>query len=77
MRAGYAIRSCGKNGGWLNARRRVDGVPCPVTIYVINDEDAMVFRSLKDARNMLKALRKESRTPERLHILDARWRVIV
>ena len=74
MRIGYAIMD---GHGWLQTRTRVDGVSCPVTVYVEEEEHAMIFRRLKDAKSMLKAVRKDHRRPDRVHIISARGRVIV
>lgn len=75
MRLGYAIRDR-RNHQWLKTRTRLEGVPCPVTMWVQDEEEAMVFRRLKDARRMLCAVRKESRHPEKLLILNPRWKVV-
>jgi hypothetical protein len=48
-----------------------------VTIWAEEDEQAMLFRKLKDAKAMLKVIRKDHRRPEQVRILDPRWRVIV
>lgn len=74
MRAGYAIMD---GQGWLQTRTRMEGVSCPVTVYVEEEEHAMTFPRLKDARTMLKAVRKDHRRPDRVHIISARGRVIV
>lgn len=76
MREGYAIRDFHQHG-WLQTRTKVEGFDCPVTIWAEEDEQAMLFRKLKDAKAMLKAVRKDHRQPERVRILDPRWRVIV
>ncbi len=76
MRTGYAIRDKHRHG-WLKTRMRVDKVTCPVTVWVENEEDAMIFRNLKDARTMLKVVRRDHRRPDKVHIMDPRWRVIV
>ena len=62
---------------WLQTRVRVEGAEHPVTVYVQEEEDAMQFRKLNDAKAMLKVIRKEHRRPERVNILDPRLRVIV
>lgn len=76
MREGYAIRDRHQHG-WLQTRTKVEGFNCPVTIWAEDEEQAMTFRKLKDARAMLKVIRKDHRKPERVHIIDPRWRVIV
>ena len=76
MRKGYAIRDRHQHG-WLQTRTKVDGFNCPVTVWAEDEEQAMTFRKLKDARAMLKVIRKDHRKPERVHIIDPRWRVIV
>ena len=76
MRTGYAIRDKHQHG-WLRTRTRVEGVSCPVTVWSDRESHAMQFRNLKDARAMLKAVRRECRRPDRVYILDPRWRVVV
>lgn len=76
MRKGYAIRDRHQHG-WLQTRTKVEGLNCPVTVWAEDEEQAMTFRKLKDARAMLKVIRKDHRKPERVHIIDPRWRVIV
>lgn len=76
MRIGYAIRDNHRHG-WLKTRVRVKDVSCPVTVWVEKEEDAMIFRHLKDAKAMLKVVRRDHRRPDRVHIMDPRWRVIV
>ena len=75
MRTGYAIRD--RHGhAWLKTRTRVEGVACPVTVWVQDEEDAMTFRRLKDARRMLKAARSGSRRPEMITILTPNWKAV-
>ena len=76
MRTGYAIRDR-HDHGWLKTRTRVEGVPCAVTIFTLDEDEAMQFSSLKDARRMLKVVRAEHRRPDKVHVVDPRWRVIV
>lgn len=76
MRIGYAIRDRYKHG-WLKTRVRVKDVSCPVTVWVNDENQALTFRHLKDARAMLKVIRRDHRRPETVHIMDPRWRVIV
>lgn len=76
MRQGYAIRDKHQHG-WLQTRTRVEGCDCPVTIWTEDDTQAMQFRKLKDARTMLRVIRQDHRRPEKVHILDPKWRVIV
>lgn len=77
MRTGYAIRMrYNADNGWLHTRTRVDGVSVPVTIW--GDEDgAMIFRKLKDAKAMLKAIRLDLRRPDKVNIIDMSGRVVV
>ena len=75
MRTGYAIRD-NHQRGWLLTRTRVEGVNCPVTVWGEEEEQAMQFRRLKDAKAMLKVIRRDHRRPDRVRILDPRWRVI-
>ena len=76
MRRGYAILDCYQYG-WLQTRTRVENVECPVTVWAMEEHDAMEFKRLKDAKAMLKAIRKTHRRPERVFIVDPRSRVIV
>jgi len=76
MRSGYAIMDSHEHG-WLLTRTKVEGFQCPVTVWGEEEENAMQFRRLKDARAMLKVIRRDHRRPERVNILDPRWRVIV
>ena len=76
MRTGYAIRDRHEHG-WLQTRKRMEGVSCPVTLWVKSEENAMVFHRLKDARAMLKVIRKDHRRPDQVNILDPKWRVVV
>ena len=75
MRTGYAIRD-EHQYGWLQTRTRVEGVECPVTVYVEEEEHAMTFHRLKDAKAMLKAVRRDHRRPDRVNIVNARGRVV-
>lgn len=75
MRTGYAIRDSHQHG-WLLTRTRVEGVDCPVTVWGEEEGQAMQFRRLKDAKAMLKVIRRDHMRPERVRILDPRWRVI-
>lgn len=76
MRKGYAIRDFHQRG-WLQTRSKVEGFNCPVTIWAEEEDLAMQFSKLDEARAMLKAVRKDHQRPERVRILDPRWRVIV
>lgn len=76
MRTGYAIRDRHQRG-WLQTRERLDGVSCPVTVWAEDEENAMEFHRLKDARAMLKAVRRDHRRPDQVNIMDPRWRVVV
>ena len=76
MREGYAIRDK-HDHGWLLTRTKVEGVDCPITVWGEDEEQAMQFRNLKDAKAMLKVIRKDHRWPERVNILNPRWRVVV
>ena len=75
MRTGYAIRDKRKRA-WLATRTLEDGKGGSLTVRVQNDEDAMIFRKLPDAKRMLKAVRGDSRWPEEIKILDPRWREV-
>lgn len=74
MRAGYAIRHK-KNRAWLATRVRIDG-DTTLSVWVQDEEDALVFRKLGEAKRMLKVVRQDSRTPEAIVILDPRWREV-
>ena len=75
MRTGYAIRD--RHGhAWLKTRERVEGVEVPVTVWVQDEEDAMLFNKLKDAKRMLTVVRSTSRHPERIRILDPHWKEV-
>ena len=77
MRTGYAIRMrYNQDNGWLHTRTRVEGVSVPVTVWGAED-GAMEFRSLKDARVMLTAIRREQRRPYKVNIIDTTGRVVV
>ena len=76
MRRGYAIQD-GYQYGWLQTRMTVENVDCPVTVWATEEENAMEFHSLRDARAMLKIIRKHHRRPEKVHILDPKARVVV
>lgn len=75
MRTGYAIRDRRKHA-WLATRTLEDGKGGSLTVWVQNDEDAMIFRNLPDAKRMLKAVRADSRWPETIKIIDPRWREV-
>ena len=75
MRTGYAIRDRKKHG-WLKARYRAGDADAPVTVYVRDSEDALLYNSLKDARRMAQVLRRESAAPEAIEVLDPRWKVV-
>lgn len=48
----------------------------PVTVWVQDEEEAMEFRRMKDARRMLKIVRDQHRRPDKVQIIDPRWKVI-
>ena len=73
MRTGYAIRHR-KNRAWLATRVRDDGGT--LTVWVQDEEQAMIFRKLPDAKRMLKTVRADSRKPDAIIILDPRWREV-
>lgn len=73
VRAGYAIRHK-KNRAWLATRVRIYGGTS--TVWVQDEEDALIFRKLGEAKRMLKVVRQDSRTPEAIVILDPRWREV-
>lgn len=76
MRTGYAIRDYHRHG-WLMTRAQVEGADCPVTVWGQEEEEALTFRKLGDARQMLKVIRRDHRKPERVHIVDPRYRRVV
>ena len=73
MRTGYAIRHR-KNRAWLATRTRDDGGT--LTVWVQDEEQALIFKRLPDAKRMLKVVRADSRTPEAIQIMDPRWREV-
>lgn len=73
MRVGYAIRHR-KNRAWLATRTRDDGGT--LTVWVQDEEQALIFKRLPDAKRMLKVVRQDSRTPGAIQILDPRWREV-
>lgn len=75
MRTGYAIRDR-QGHAWLKTRQRLEGVEVPVTVWVQDEEDAMLFNTLKDAKHMLKVVRSTSRHPMTIHILDPHWKEV-
>ena len=54
----------------------MEGVSCPVTVWVGDETEAMEFRRLKDAKAMLRVIRRDHRRPEMVHIVDPRRRVV-
>lgn len=75
MRRGYAIRDrAGRQ--WLKTRTRVEGVAVPVTVWVQDEAEAMIFRRLKDARQMLKVVREHHRQPSAVQVLSPGWKVV-
>ena len=75
MRTGYAIRDRA-NRQWLQTRTLLPDVPCPMTVWVQDEADAMTFRHLGDARKMLRVVRESTRMPEAIHILTPTWKVV-
>lgn len=75
MRTGYAIRDR-RGRAWLKTRTLADDSGGSLTVWVHCDEDAMIFRRLPDAKRMLKVVRRDSRHPEAICILDPRWREV-
>jgi hypothetical protein len=75
MRTGYAIRHR-QNRAWLATRTLEDGKGGSLTVWVQDEEQAMIFRKLGEAKQMLKVIRQDSRTPEAIMILDPRWREV-
>ena len=73
MRTGYAIRHR-KNRAWLAKRIKDDGGT--LTVWVQDEEGAMIFRKLPEAKRMLKVVRADSRMPGEITILDPRWREV-
>lgn len=75
MRTGYAIRDR-HHHGWFCTRHLPEKGGKPVTIYVQNDEEAMQWKRLKDAKRMLRLLQSESRNPHSICILNPNWKVV-
>ncbi len=75
MRHGYAIRDTHQKG-WLHTRTQVEGCECPVTVWVEDEDQALQFNRLKEARAMLRIVRRFHRRPERVVILNPKWKVI-
>lgn len=75
MRTGYAIRHRA-NRAWLATRTLADDLGGSLTVWVQNEEDAMIFKKLPDAKRMLKLVRADSRMPGAIQILDPRWREV-
>ena len=73
MRTGYAIRHK-QNRAWLATRIRDDGGT--LTVWVKDEEQAMIFRKLPEAKRMLKTVQADSRKPDAIIILDPRWREV-
>ena len=73
MRTGYAIRHR-KNRAWLATRVKDDGGT--LTLWVQDEEQALIFKRLPEAKRMLKVVRADSRTPEAIQIMDPRWREV-
>lgn len=55
----------------------MEGADCPVTVWGQEEEEALTFRKLGDARQMLKVIRRDHRKPERVYIVDPRYRMVV
>lgn len=60
---------------WLKTRVRDD--EGTLTLWTAEEDEAMMFRKASEARRMLRLLQGEVKRPERLQVLDPRWRVIV
>lgn len=73
MRTGYAIRHR-QSRAWLATRIRDDGGT--LTVWVQDEEQAMIFRKLPEAKRMLKTVRADSRKPDAIIILDPHWREV-
>lgn len=74
MRRGYAIRN--RPGRvWLKTRVKDD--EGTLTLWTSEEDEAMQFRKAGEAKRMLKLLRSEIKRPERLVLLDPKWRVIL
>lgn len=73
MRTGYAIRHR-KNRAWLATRVRDDGGT--LTVWVQDEEQAMIFKRLPEAKRMLKVVRADSRMPGEITILNPCWREV-
>lgn len=75
MRTGYAIRHR-QNRAWLATRTLEDGKGGSLTVWVQDEEQAMIFRKLPEAKRMLKTVRADSRKPDAIIILDPHWREV-
>lgn len=75
MRTGYAIRDR-EGHQWLKTRVKIDGVDVPVTVWVQDEGEAMLFRRLKDAKRMLAVVREHHRRPEKVQVLSPAWKVV-
>jgi hypothetical protein len=73
MRTGYAIRHR-RNRAWLATRVRDDGGT--LTVWVKDEEQAMIFKKLPEAKRMLKVVRADSRMPGEITILNPCWREV-
>ena len=71
----YAIKDRSKHG-WFASRHIVEDSPEPVTVYVRRPDDALQFRSLKEARRFQKLLQAESANPHRIQIIGRNWEVV-
>lgn len=73
----YAIKDRSKHG-WFASRHIVEDSPEPepVTVYVRRPDDAMQFRSLKEAKRFQRLLQAESKAPHRIQIIGRNWEVV-
>ncbi|MBQ3424417.1 MAG: hypothetical protein IJH38_04375 [Clostridia bacterium] len=75
MRTGYAIRDT-KGHAWLKTRERVEGVDVPVTVWVQDEDEALIFHRLPDAKRMARVVRASSRHPDKIHVLTPAWKAV-
>lgn len=80
MRTGYIIKDRSRRGrGWFARRLRQEdqhGKAAPVNVYAPTPEDAWQWHRLKDARRFLALLRRESKHPSAIVIIDPKWRIM-
>lgn len=75
MRTGLAIRDI-RDHCWLKSRSLVWGEPAPVSVWVQDEDAALTTRDKTLARRLRDAVRRESRHPDKIIILDPRWKEV-